>query len=742
MLQAIFYARFHPERGPELFSQWPPDLAIFQGSTGSPSGLLDFSVLSTFLVPPQDLANRALSVCASGYRVLGFPISLEGAHYPRNRFAFNVCLVLGESLEKSWVKSWEAIVAKLARFMRDLEANGSTKGLLSREESIRDAGGEETGVVSKVLQGVFGDLVEYGECCVRVSMSHVLNLRLTIPSTDVTSTPKVRDWDVPLFIRSLQSSDYETLDLVLAQIAPHVNGVSHVKKIAQLADVHLPLARRAIRALVRSGHAMILDIFHFQAVYQLTADFAYFASDAEMGDECREFITIDPADNIFAPSWDADMRSRAAETGTILRTAVIDLYSAVDGANSVAEFCAAHGTRLYNIDIRRFFTFGVIKGFIKRRHKYAMESSASDIKDLTSNAARWKPEPDPDRAWRDAAFSSGWATPPVHSPKLTKDSLPSNKQLRDDMDAKLVKYLDGQHCIDQICVELGMTEKAILARLRSGAFVVKLFADLTENIHENGVAEDENDIAHIPEPALWYILSVDDEGSSEDGSEYGSDLKRRQAEIESKDIKTKIEKDNDDRKMKDEEDDDTMDTDSNASDDSWIPIGEAPDSGIPIFLNSRGTLKRPKLTMATNVFNVGICIMNMMNQHSNATAILDWESALNDGTPRFSDAAVAKYSRVLMRTVRACVRYRPNDQCTFTDLKARVNRHTAGPTRLGFVNTLYEWKYDRAESMRRNATPMNVATQHDVGRFYDPYAIGAQCDPEVFESEEGLLGAQ
>nr|OQO27371.1 hypothetical protein B0A51_05263 [Rachicladosporium sp. CCFEE 5018] len=362
--------------------------------------------------------------------------------------------------------------------------------------------------------------------------------------------------------------------------------------------------------------------------------------------------------------------------------------------------------------------------------------------------------------------------------------------------------------------------------------VVKLFADLTENIHENGVAEDENEIAHIPEPALWYILEalcdagltmefgacngtrdpewekilhrdikpkniflsepsesyphyptpklgdfglaifetdadhqdfyaegsegfrspeqlvhspIGDGDSSEEGSEYGSDLKRRQAELDSKDTKTKIEE-GDDTKMKDEEDgkdeDDKMETDSNASDDSWMPMAEAPDSGVPIFLNSRGTLKRPKLTMATNVFNVGICIMNMMNQHSNATAILDWESALNDGTPQFSDAAVAKYSRVLMRTVRACVRYRPSDRCTFTDLKARINRHTAGPTPLGFVSQPYEWKYNRAESMRRNGAPMKVATLHDIGRFYDPYAIGAQFDPEIFEAEEGLLGAQ
>ncbi|OQO01998.1 hypothetical protein B0A48_12471 [Cryoendolithus antarcticus] len=470
MLHAIFYARFHPERGPELFSQWPPDLALFQGSTGSPSGLLDFFELSTFLVPPQDLANRALSVCASGYRVLGFPISLEGAHYPRNRFVFNVCLILNESLDQAWVKPWEAIVAKLARFMRDLECSGGTKGMLSREESIRDAGGEETGVVAKLLKGVFENLNEYGECCVRVSKYQVLNLRLSAPDAELIPTPNVCDHDVPLFIRSLQSSDYETLDLVLAQIAPHFNGVSHVKKIAQLADVHLPLARKAIRTLVRSGHAMILDIFHFQAAYQLTPDFAWFASDAEMVDECRVYSTINPADNIFAPSWDADTRSRATRMGTISRTTVIELYSAIDGAITVADFCTTHEVRLYNIDVRRFFTFGIIKGFLRRRHRYIVGFSTFNTTDRTSNAARWKPESDPDKSWRDAAFSSGWATPPVHSPTMTKEPLPSDKQLRDDLDAKLGKYLDGHHCIDQICVDLGMTEKAILARLHSGVF--------------------------------------------------------------------------------------------------------------------------------------------------------------------------------------------------------------------------------------------------------------------------------
>ncbi|OQO11879.1 hypothetical protein B0A48_03606 [Cryoendolithus antarcticus] len=470
MLQAIFYARFHPERGPELFSQWPPGLALFRGSIESSNGLLEFSELSTFLVPPQDLTNRALSVCVNGYRILGFPISLEGAHYPRNRFAFDVCVVLDESLEESWLKSWEAVVAKLARFMRDLEANGSTKGMLSREETIRDAGGEETGVVNKVLKGVFEDLAEYGECCVRVSKSRVLNLRLSAPTDDPVTTPKVQIWDVPLLVRSLQSFDYATLDLVLAQIAPHVNGVSHVKKIAQLADVHLPLARKAIRTLVRSGHAMTLDIFHFQAVYQLTADFAWFVGDAQMIDECRGYIAINPADNILATSWDAATRLRASEISPLTRTTVIELYSAIDGTSPVAEFCIAHEMHLYNIDVRRLFTFGIIKGFVRRRQKYVVGSNTSNITDRASNAARWKPESDPNKAWRNAAFSSGWATPPVHSPTMTKDPLPSGKQLRDDLDAKLAKYLDGQHCIDQMCVELGMTEKAVLARLNSGAF--------------------------------------------------------------------------------------------------------------------------------------------------------------------------------------------------------------------------------------------------------------------------------
>jgi hypothetical protein len=36
--------------------------------------------------------------------------------------------------------------------------------------------------------------------------------------------------------------------------------------------------------------------------------------------------------------------------------------------------------------------------------------------------------------------------------------------------ARLVRYLDGKHCLDQVCVEMGMHEKDVLAKVKSGKF--------------------------------------------------------------------------------------------------------------------------------------------------------------------------------------------------------------------------------------------------------------------------------
>lgn len=79
-------------------------------------------------------------------------------------------------------------------------------------------------------------------------------------------------------------------------------------------------------------------------------------------------------------------------------------------------------------------TFGVIKGFLYRVHKYAIAT----------------PLPVPDADLTDVSRESqGEETPE-----------------KDEVSKRLARYLDGQHCFDQICTEMQMSDKDIMAALK------------------------------------------------------------------------------------------------------------------------------------------------------------------------------------------------------------------------------------------------------------------------------------
>jgi hypothetical protein len=459
MLKSIFYSRFHPDRGPSVIHQYP------ENSIRAPPGeesLLCWSDISSYIIPPYDLCNQPVSICANGYRVLGYPISLEHEQYHRNRFTFNVCFVLSDQED---AHPWQQMLRKIVRFFVQLEWDACK---LQTEEDLPGLkwAGEvgypgPAGAVYMVLERIGQDLNQYGETCIRVDDVHVLNLRLELPKEFAKKAPaKVRAWHVPLLVRSIPTQGEWTWDLTLQRIHAHIDGIRHVRKIADLADVELKLVKRGVRELVYHGRAIVLDIFHFQAIYTCTDELVCFARDPDLQDECRHYIHDEGGEDV--PT----------------REHVLDLYTSLRPGIQLQEFCLTHRSQLSPIDVRRFITFGIIKGFIRRVHKYALAKPHRPASPSSARLARSKPRSggvDDDavrefeRAWTKAALSSGWATPPSgpHPASFGK-SYKSADRVRTEEDERLRGYLDGKHALDQICVDLRMSEKKVLERLRSG----------------------------------------------------------------------------------------------------------------------------------------------------------------------------------------------------------------------------------------------------------------------------------
>ncbi|KAK0260187.1 trifunctional histidinol dehydrogenase [Friedmanniomyces endolithicus] len=483
MLKAVFYARFHPERGPSVVHQYPNGSIIpaFADQVESQQPLVSWSDVSAYVIPPYEVCNRPFSICAEGHRILGFPVSLEDPKYERNRFTFNVCFVLNETED---VKPWLAAVNKTVAFFQALEEED---GLLQTEEDLpglRWAGedgypAQSTGVVYKLLKSIVEDLNTYEETCIRLNSYHVLNLRLVHPQPP---PPKVQAWDVPLLIRDLPSPEHWTWDLTLQRIHPYLDGVNPIQRIAELADVELKLVKRAVRELVFHHRALLLDLFHFQAIYTPTKDFAWFVADVEMQEECARYVALPPT---------KDPTPHEPQP-PISASVLITLYTSLAPSTPLHSFVQTHYTTLLThcIDIRRLITFGTTKGFLRRIYRYALalDNNNLGLKSQTSRTgegsaktggsspAKSKSKSNEDavrefeRAWKRAAMSSGWATPPAEPPALLSPGAGGEEGAgrEEEVDEKLRGFLDGRHCFDEMRLALRMSERELLARFDGG----------------------------------------------------------------------------------------------------------------------------------------------------------------------------------------------------------------------------------------------------------------------------------
>lgn len=202
----------------------------------------------------------------------------------------------------------------------------------------------------------------------------------------------------------------------MLRILPHIDGVNSVAQIALRADADFKLARKAIRHLLYYGCLILLDVFSFGAVYATTAEISQLVEDEAMQEECARYVT-----------WP----TLGTEGMPIGNTRLVELYLSLRQGLSVKNWCLENKEVLSGIDVRRFVTFGVVKGFLYRVHKYAFAMGKGRKGDERREGRRGRHD-------REKGDEKG-----------------------------LGRFLDGTHCFDEICTELMISEKELMEELRA-----------------------------------------------------------------------------------------------------------------------------------------------------------------------------------------------------------------------------------------------------------------------------------
>lgn len=352
------------------------------------------------------------------------------------------------------------MVTKLAHLMRSLEEQ--TRFL------SEDVPPSHSGKIYSLCETLMEDLNNYAECMIPIDEVNTLNIKLfpTLPNP-----APVKPWHVPLFTVKIESLMDENWDLTMQRVIPFINGVNSVKKIALLADADLNLTRKCVRHLLYYGCILLLDIFSFNAIYAPSAEFTHMiATDLEMQAECARYVNtaFEPARQEIAvggPDISGSFKSGSIAATTVATTdddfwpltgrgevidgvGIVQLFASLRQGLTVREWYLQNSNMLANIDIRRFVTFGIIKGFLYRIHRYAIQ---------TNNLESEKADPKARRSKQDFSSKGSDAR---HGDRKSRrrDALP------------LTHFLDGTHSFDEICTYFGMSEQDLLQRLTDSRF--------------------------------------------------------------------------------------------------------------------------------------------------------------------------------------------------------------------------------------------------------------------------------
>ncbi|KAJ4487842.1 nitrogen permease regulator 2-domain-containing protein [Lentinula aciculospora] len=295
--------------------------------------LFNFEEVSKLVIPGPALCGRLVICSTKRHRVMGFPSLLRGEKYPRNFFRFNLCFVFERTADLS---CYEPIVRKISRVLASCEEES---GFLSVSDHV---------AIHAILEQLYEDLNSYSETSIPIDQFNSIELKI-FPF--YPNPPAVKDWMVPVALINLVRRIEDNWDLTMAKVCRYIDGVNHVSRIAHLADCDIKLTREAISHLLYYQVIMTIDIFQYSNMYTLRKSIQWLADEAHVKEECGPYST---KPGFPLPDWPK----------------LLHLYSRMKPGRTVLEWMEEYNVQELGVDVRRFTSFGVIKGFLRRVHRY------------------------------------------------------------------------------------------------------------------------------------------------------------------------------------------------------------------------------------------------------------------------------------------------------------------------------------------------------------------------------------
>ncbi|KAF8979143.1 Nitrogen permease regulator 2 [Entomortierella lignicola] len=311
--------------------------------------------------------------------------------------------------------------------------------------------------MQNLIEQLIEDLNSYCECQIPIDSANTINLKLfpTYPNP-----APVYDYQVPISTVNLEALTDVNWDMTMQRITGYINGVSSVKRIAEYADVETGLARMCMQHLLYYGCIIMVDLFQFKNIYAVKLEMMRLTEDISLQNECVSYVTLP---DMHAPSF----------------AKIFSLYCSLQYGVVIQDWIEQNQIADYNIDVRRFISFGVIKGFLYRVHKYPI----LDYYDPTTASLNAKPVSDSQQPTITLGISTtasgetsrpgtpstvakaqknvnGDSQAPTHLQNQANNNQ-SNESPSIKIPVALMRMLNGEHHYDELCTAFGCSVREL-----------------------------------------------------------------------------------------------------------------------------------------------------------------------------------------------------------------------------------------------------------------------------------------
>lgn len=247
---AITYSEFDKIIGPQLKLWYPQD--SFRRET--------FDSLSQYVIMDKEYCERIVMVELEEWYLLSWSSTVENPKYFRNSVTFSFSLILDKRVD---VQVYGRALQKIANTFVALEIEHN---FLSNPDTLKE--------IIPIFKQIYDRLTtsSLASFCHTFPNSVKAYFNISLFRVPDIAAPQVADHQVPILINSFIDMSQLPGDVSIKHLIMHIDGVSHIKKIAWEVEMDLNYVKKCLLLLQYHKALILSDMFKFSNIYKLVSD--------------------------------------------------------------------------------------------------------------------------------------------------------------------------------------------------------------------------------------------------------------------------------------------------------------------------------------------------------------------------------------------------------------------------------------------------------------------------------------